>query len=432
MTAPDPVLLPDGARLVHIGPHKTGTSTLQGAFHLARRAASKQGVRYAGPNRQPLHAAQAIARLEDSATADSPALRHWRRLVADIRAAKESRVVASSEWFSDAKSHSIGRIADDLDPARVQIVVTLRPLGRILSSQWQQLAQAGHMRAYEPWLEAVFREPDGPVGRPFWHRHRHDLLVERWAKVFGIDRLTVVVADDRDRSALLRAFERLTGLRTGTLVAPDDRQNRSLTAAEIDLVRDIHVALNELGIDAATRMNLVLFGVAGHLKLRWPDKTEARIETPRWAYDASVGIARQAVDAIRASGVRVIGDLDSLATADGGVPVDAGPLAESRWPALAASASMGMLGATGLVRRSIASGTADGWPDELPAASSDPSVDRALASHAGLSTERLIGVLGSRVRESLAAWFDALASRGALRPEAPVHSPPEVEYRSRR
>ncbi|MEJ7756576.1 MAG: hypothetical protein WKF83_09890 [Nocardioidaceae bacterium] len=31
--APMDLLLPKGTRLLHIGPHKTGTTSLQGAFH---------------------------------------------------------------------------------------------------------------------------------------------------------------------------------------------------------------------------------------------------------------------------------------------------------------------------------------------------------------------------------------------------------------
>src|SRR5262245_6188215 len=138
VTAPKVVPLPDGTRLVHIGPHKTGTTTLQGAFHLARRAAALQGVHYAGPNRQPLHAAQEAAAVRQPRDGDAPRLRHWRRLVSEIEAADEPRILVSSEWFADAKPAGIRFAVDNLDPGRVHIAVTLRPLGRILASQWQQ------------------------------------------------------------------------------------------------------------------------------------------------------------------------------------------------------------------------------------------------------------------------------------------------------
>src|SRR3989304_5738516 len=54
------LLLPEGTRLLHIGPHKTGTTTIQGAFHGARADLLSQGVRYAGRSRQQAQAAHAV------------------------------------------------------------------------------------------------------------------------------------------------------------------------------------------------------------------------------------------------------------------------------------------------------------------------------------------------------------------------------------
>ena len=120
MTAPDSVLLPEGTRLVHIGPHKTGTSALQGAFYLARRAAAAQGVHYAGPiasRRTPRTRSRPPATQQDPKALPS---RPWRRLLAEIEAARETRVVVSSEWFSDA-TPGIRLLVSGLDPDRVHI-----------------------------------------------------------------------------------------------------------------------------------------------------------------------------------------------------------------------------------------------------------------------------------------------------------------------
>src|SRR5256885_691903 len=42
--APDDLTLAAGARLLHIGPHKTGTTAIQGAFYLARGRLAAHGV----------------------------------------------------------------------------------------------------------------------------------------------------------------------------------------------------------------------------------------------------------------------------------------------------------------------------------------------------------------------------------------------------
>ena len=56
------ILLPEGSRLLHIGPHKTGTTTVQAAFHQNREELRQQGIHYAGSGSQPMSAAMAAAR----------------------------------------------------------------------------------------------------------------------------------------------------------------------------------------------------------------------------------------------------------------------------------------------------------------------------------------------------------------------------------
>ena len=61
-TGPDGerLLLPEGTRLVHIGPHKTGTTSLQAALYAARPALLEQGVRHVGKTRNPASAVRAV------------------------------------------------------------------------------------------------------------------------------------------------------------------------------------------------------------------------------------------------------------------------------------------------------------------------------------------------------------------------------------
>ena len=146
-------------------------------------------------------------------------------------------MILSSEFLAHAHPDGIRRLVDDLDPARVRVAVTLRPLARILASQWQQNVQAGRTTSFDDWLDALFNRPDGKRGAAIWHRHRHDRLIARWAEVVGVDRVTVVVVDDRDHAQVLRAFEALLGLRPGTLELQASLANRSLTLAEVEALR---------------------------------------------------------------------------------------------------------------------------------------------------------------------------------------------------
>jgi hypothetical protein len=403
VTATNHVLLPKGSLLLHIGPHKTGTTSVQSAFHTARRELARHGVRYAGPDRHPVVAAQAAIEAPGGGPRRARSIGSWRAILREVTRARRDRVVLSSEWFADAEPEAIGRIVGDLDPTRVHVVVTLRSLAQILPSQWQQYVAAGSTLAYEPWLESIFGAPAQIATPTFWHRHRHDRLVARWAEVVGPGNVTAVVVDDRDRGAVLRAFEDLVGIPRGTLAAEPDRLNRSFTFAETELLRALNAAFGRAIDDANLRLNLGLYGTAAAMRLREPGPTEPRIETPAWATQRAAEVQREIVDGIERLGMRVIGDLRWL-QADRGVAIreprrapaeDAGIRPEDAdawtedadaWPEVAAAAGMGALAATGLAR---GSGTSALRP---------------------LSTERLARVAYQRVRDGMRLRLRALPS----------------------
>ncbi len=344
--------VPEGTLLLHIGPPKTGTSTVQAAFHRHRRDILAQGVRYAGRVR---HSGSAILAVTGRRSFDrdtgAPPISRWNALVREITTAREPRVVLSSEFLANARTKDIERILTDLDAARVHVVVTLRPLSRLIASQWQQYVQGGQALDYDDWLRAQFDEPERKVNPTFWLRHRHDELVERWAAAVGPDRVTVVVLDDRDHGAVLRTFERLTGLREGTLTAPVDRMNRSLTLPEVEAIRAFNVRYHASGLGNALYHGVMHFGAGQVLKSRVPGRDEPRIETPRWALERSVEVAREMVARIVASGVRVVGEPDALTTAPEARPDDAPPPESLRIPLdVAVTLAMGIIVTAGGAR----------------------------------------------------------------------------------
>ncbi len=271
---PDPLLaipsLPDGTRLLHIGPHKTGTTALQAAMWEARGAMLAQGVHPAGSYRNPVSAVRAVTAQPSSYTDRPPPMREWRALVREIDGAAEPHLVVSSEYFAHADGAAIRRIVADLDPARIQVAVTLRPLSRVIPSMWQQNVQAGQRGSLDRWLHQLFPDAPGASDANFWMLHRHHELVDRWAEVVGIERVTAVVVDDRDHAFVLRAFERLLGLRAGTLELVQDRTNRSLTWNEAEAVRAFNAAFRRAGLDRGLHARVMRYGAAQHLKRREP------------------------------------------------------------------------------------------------------------------------------------------------------------------
>lgn len=307
--------LPAGTRLLHIGPHKTGTTSIQGALFEARDEVARYGVEWPATTRHPMEAVLAACARTGMMGDTAPTARHWERLLERVRASGRRTSVISSEFFADAPDEAtIGRIVGQLGGDRVHVLVTLRPLARIMPSQWQQYVQNGLRMGYEDWLEHMLRKP--PYDKPnpsFWHRHRHDRLVGRWARVVGPERITVVVVDDRDREGLMRTFEALLGLPAHLLRPAPDAANRSLTLAETEMLRNLNKEFRANELPEELYSQLVRNGAVMHMKNTCaPGPGDVKIRTPQWAVEAAAEIGAEIAERIGGAGVRVIGDMRLL------------------------------------------------------------------------------------------------------------------------
>ena len=356
--------LPEGSVLLHIGPPKTGTSALQGACHACRDEMRAQGVRYAGRTQQSGSAAYAVLGREHPTLGEAPSAHHWQRLVSEVRTAKEPRVFVSSEFFAGADDAQIARIISELGGDRVHVALTLRPVSRILASRWQQNVQEGARYSFDQWLHWVFEQPDEGKGAKFWSRQRHDRLAARWASVVGPERLSVVMVDEQNKSAIYQAFEALLSLRAGTLKPQNDTANRSMTAEEIELIRALNERFAEAGITRPLLYKMITRGTALHMKGRTAGPEEPKQAIPSWAIKRADAIGWESAATIRALGVQVIGNLDALggATPQGDSAAQIPPLATAAVNASSAAArqvpeevatraAMGMLFASGAARQ---------------------------------------------------------------------------------
>ncbi|SNT13955.1 hypothetical protein SAMN06309944_2223 [Micrococcales bacterium KH10] len=341
------LLVPERSHVVHIGPSKTGTTSLQSAFHTCRDQMADQGVHVVGAQRHPWVGVRAFLGMESTRHGDAPpAIENWNVLVEEARSIRDQRTVISSEFLAHAKGADIRKLVEQFDADRVQIVVTLRPLAKILPSLWQQRVQAGVTRTLDEWLEDAFANTDGSSA--LWWRHRHDKLTARWVKQVGADRVTAVVVDDSDHGSVLRSFEHILGLKNGTLAANSSLSNRSLTYGEAEAIRNINVALQDTDMSRAARARIVGRGASGFLKDRKPDSSEAKVLMPQWAIDRAAEVSNTIIDGILKQEIAVTGDLDLLRK----LPVsreESGTPSKATVPAdVAARLAMGVVFAGGL------------------------------------------------------------------------------------
>ena len=312
--AADDLKLQDGTRLLHIGPHKTGSSALQNALHLSRERLTARGVVYPGRGRQTLLPILAVTGQPALIGEGSATMAHWDNLVRVVAEAGEQRVIVSSEFLAEARQEVADRVVRELGGPRAHVVATLRPLPKILPSQWQQYVQNGFRVSYGDWLSGVLSDPPDTPTPGFWRRHRHDDVVARWAQAAGgPENLTVVVVDETDRRMLLRTFESFLGLEDGFLAAEDQAENRSLTAAEVEIVRMLNHEFTRHGWPDRSYSSFMRYGAVQRMKAaRKPGPDEPKLTTPAWAHERAAEIGSEMAKNIAALGVRIVGDLSTL------------------------------------------------------------------------------------------------------------------------
>ena len=81
-----PAPLPAGTRLLHIGPHKTGTTSIQGALFAAKDRLPAHGVEFPAHTRHPMEAALAACARPAMIGDIVPTDRHWTTLVQQVEA----------------------------------------------------------------------------------------------------------------------------------------------------------------------------------------------------------------------------------------------------------------------------------------------------------------------------------------------------------
>lgn len=318
-----PVLLPDVEPiaaigvLLHVGVHKTGTTAIQAALADARPELKAADVLYPG-KRQAQHRA-ALAVLERTwgwkdQGGVPPDRAEYERLVKQVHS-HVGRVVVSSEFLCETDAEAAEMMAHDLGRDRLHVVVTLRNLGRLLPSSWQQYLKYGLTTRYEKWLRSIFENPGKSSMTPtFWRRHDHGAVLSRWTKAVGAENVTVMIVDEVDRSAQFRTFAQLLDVDPEVLVSRMDlTSNRSMTAPEAELLMMLNKRVkSEMTWDEYVKF--VRRGVAlGMVEGRTPKADEPRLHTPDWALDAAQVEGAKSAETIRALGVRVLGNVDSLA-----------------------------------------------------------------------------------------------------------------------
>lgn len=298
------------AIVLHIGVHKTGSTALQTALARARPELLSHGVLYPGTDLAHHSAAWAVTGFSigfgDEATTVRP--RNWNRLVRQARRHR-GRVMISSEFFGRMKLKAVRRVVAALGPERVHVVFAVRPLADLLPSSWQQYLKTGFTVAYEDWLHDVLDNRKPTTTKGFWRRADFRALVSRWGAVVPPERITAVILDPTDHGLIYRATEGLLGL-PDNLLDPyrGGAANRSLTAAEAELVRTVNLTVRDRMGWSDYSEHIRHGAIRAMVEDRRPDPTEPPIATPHWALAKARRRQRRDYRRLTRSGITLVGD----------------------------------------------------------------------------------------------------------------------------
>ncbi len=309
---PDDLRVPEATRLVHIGPHKTGSTAIQVSLFQARAALAEHGVYYPGKARRRRGASEQLFRAAKNDRLDGP-LKHWDALAAEVAAAGDQRVCVSDELFGKAPRETVAKIVSDLGGERAHIVAVARPLHSYLPSQWQERVKAGRGETFDEWMQIVL----GDSTRHFektnvWHAHDTKALVDRWLEFVDPERFTLVVANESDRTQLPRVFETLLGLPTGLLELVPDRSNQSLVLAEVELIRAVNERLRAEGVPVSEYQSWLKHAIRAAGEYDGPRTGPRKPAMPAWAVAPVEELSAARVETVKALPVRVVGDPEWL------------------------------------------------------------------------------------------------------------------------
>lgn len=296
---------------LHVGTPKTGTSYLQSVLWANKPRMLRQGMLL------PLEAvgmhyeAAIMVRgyKPSQARLSEEGRRAWTLMQGEIDA-YDGDCVISHELFAPTRPKlaeqtisELQRISDE-----VHVVITARDLARQIPAEWQEETKHGSTLGLGEFYERLQAE------RPldwFWRVQEFSRVAERWSQGITPSHLHVVTVPrpGGPPSTLLDRFTTVLGLDPSGFDLTVSRGNRSLGAAEVELLRRANVHLPadpEPGRLPSVWRNLVaervLAARSGAQRFAPPPERHA------WVVERGNGM----VDAIAARGYDVCGDLDEL------------------------------------------------------------------------------------------------------------------------
>ena len=324
--------------IVHIGPRKTGTTYLQRVLQQLSPSLEAQGIlyptRYRGQDDyNHVGAVSDLTHNEESKESNRWTGKDgsgWKGLVASL-GAWDGTAIISAEMIGGLRPAAARRLLDGLPASSLDVVITMRDLGRILPSSWQQHVRNTHTQSYRRYLARRSKERgrksplqmqsawDTQRHQTFWRSYAYGALVRRWQGLVGVDHVRVVTLPppgapggllwERFRDALDIPLLPVEAPKLPPFVA-----NVGSTRPEAMFLHALNVEAKRRGWNRKTANELQQSLLSGGLLDR-PQRGEPLMLPPRFLHRVQ-GWAAADIEDIQSTGVMLMGDMNDLIVPD--------------------------------------------------------------------------------------------------------------------
>ena len=224
---------------LHVGAPKTGSTYVQNVLWRNRDALKGAGILLPG---SPSAQDQAMTDLRQVSWRDPEATWTWDRLAEEAHR-WPGDVIVSNEALGGATAEQAARAVGALHPAEVHIIVAGRDLWRTFPSMWQQSIRERRVWRFETFLRAV---EQGEFDT-FWEMHTPNRMLRRWGDLVPAERRHLVTVPPAGAPAdiLWRRFAAVLGVPDGLCRLGSPAPNRSIGAAEVEVLRRVNQALGD-------------------------------------------------------------------------------------------------------------------------------------------------------------------------------------------
>lgn len=215
--------------IIHIGPHKTGTKFLQGAFSSMPDALLAGSVYY--PRQWIMDDTGShlgLIRALHSSNVDG-----LKEEFSALNQSRYAKILLSSEDLSDLRGDNIAKLRQLIDGSPVEIVFYCRAYAQIISSSWQESVKQGSVMTLPEYVSNNCIDTFGS------NLFNFNVVLNEFANVFGKDNIKTVSYE-----AVLRSGENLADHFAKTFLGLPDlcgrslqRSNESLTIFESEMMR---------------------------------------------------------------------------------------------------------------------------------------------------------------------------------------------------